>query len=311
MFLTYFFFNFQIKTKIAELDELRDKYIKVEEALREQINRNQKLENLNLNLQNSKHETNLQNNKLINKLDDMRKQSKQAQDKLNRLKEDNHSLNEKNEEFKQMIKDLKENLEFEKEEKQELKNELYKLKMNVQMKTESSKNEKLIDELKEKVSKLEDQIAEKNKTIKLQNQRIHDIKKSVQKGDLFLKDETNGNSCKQQQQSNGNLGNGYSSRNDSSTRLDEQIVNGKSQNELVGKLNNNKDYATYVNDINFKYLQNVVLKFITSTDHESQKHLVKAISTLLKFSPEEEQIIKQSLESRGSNWFKLTENLKF
>lgn len=264
-----------------------------------QISQNKKLEDSNQGLQNAKHEANLRNNKLFNKLDEMKKQSKQVQDRTNKFKEENRLLNDRNEELKRIIESFKENLEFEKEEKRELKNELNKLKISVQTKSESNKDEKLIDELNERINKLEDQLAEKNKTIKLQNQRIHDIKKSVQKGDLFLRDETS-----KQQLSNGNLENGYSSRNGSSTKLDEQIVNGKQSANEVGKLNNNKDYATHVNDINFKYLQNVVLKFITSSDHESQKHLVKAISTLLKFSKEEEQYIKQSLETRAS-WFKI------
>lgn len=286
--------------KKNDFNDLQDKFKKLEKELKDQINQNKKLESLNLNLQNTKHEINLRNNKLFNKLDEMKKQSKQTQDKMIKLKEENRSLIIKNDELKQIIDRLKENLEFEKEEKNELKNEFYKFKMSTQSKGESNKNEKLIDELNEKISKLEDQILEKNKTIKLQNQRIHDIKKSVQRGDLFLRDDQQN---KPQQISNGNLENGYSSRNGSSTKLDEQIVNGKHPNE-TDKLNNNKDYATHVKDINFKYLQNVVLKFITSNDHESQKHLVKAISTLLKFSQEEEQFIKKSLESRTS-WFKI------
>lgn len=293
------------------MEDLRERFKELEQELREQINQNKKLETTNLNLQNTKHEANLRNNKLFNKLDEMKKQAKQTQDKLNKSKEENRALIEKNEQLKQMIEGLKENLQFEKEEKEELKNEFYKFKMSAHSKSESNKNEKLVDELNEKISKLEDQLSEKNKTIKLQNQRIHDIKKSVQKGDLFLRDDQQAGKQSQQQQqqqqqlSNGNLENGYSSRNGSSTKLDEQIVNGKHQSSgEAGKLNNNKDYATHVSDINFKYLQNVVLKFITSNDHESQKHLVKAISTLLKFSPDEEQIIKQSLESRTS-WFKI------
>lgn len=286
------------------MDDLRERFKRLEQELREQISQNKKLEATNLSLQSTKHEANLRNNKLFNKLDEMKKQSKQTQEKLNKSKEENRLLAEKNEELKQMIEGLKENLRFEKEEKEELKNEFYKFKMSAHSKSESNKNEKLVDELNEKITKLEDQLSEKNKTIKLQNQRIHDIKKSVQKGDLFLRDDQQA-AKPPQQLSNGNLDNGYSSRNGSSTKLDEQIVNGKHQpSGEVGKLNNNKDYATHVNDINFKYLQNVVLKFITTNDHESQKHLVKAISTLLKFSPKEEQIIKQSLESRTS-WFKI------
>lgn len=290
--------------------ELKEKFKKLEQNLKDQMIENKKLENANVTLQNAKHEVNLRNNKLFNKLDEMKKQTKQLQDKIMKQKDENRQLMEKNNELKLMIESMKETIEFEREEKMEIKNEFNKFKLSVQSKTESNKNEKLIDDLKDRITKLEDQIIEKNKTIKLQNQRIHDIKKSVQKGDLFLKDEQ----INKHHLNNGNFENGFSSsKNGSSTKLDEQIVNGKQQQQNqpstamvneMGKLNNNKDYATHVNDINFKYLQNVVLKFITSNDHESQKHLVKAISTLLKFTNEEEQIIKQSLE-RKESWFKI------
>lgn len=54
-------------------------------------------------------------------------------------------------------------------------------------------------------------------------------------------------------------------------------------------------------DVNFKYLKHVVIKFLTSRDYEAQ-HLIKAISTLLKFTTEEEKLIQDTLEWKKS-WF--------
>lgn len=54
-------------------------------------------------------------------------------------------------------------------------------------------------------------------------------------------------------------------------------------------------------DINFKYLKHVLIKFLTSREYEAL-HLIKAISTLLKFSPEEEKLLHETLEWKMS-WF--------
>lgn len=54
-------------------------------------------------------------------------------------------------------------------------------------------------------------------------------------------------------------------------------------------------------DVNFKYLKHVVLKFLTSREYEAQ-HLIKAISTLLKFTADEEKLIQDTLDWKRS-WF--------
>lgn len=54
-------------------------------------------------------------------------------------------------------------------------------------------------------------------------------------------------------------------------------------------------------DVNFKYLKHVVLKFLTSREYEAQ-HLIKAISTLLKFTAEEEKLIQDTFDWKKS-WF--------
>lgn len=54
-------------------------------------------------------------------------------------------------------------------------------------------------------------------------------------------------------------------------------------------------------DVNFKYLKHVIIKFLTSREYEAQ-HLTKAVSTLLKLSPDEEKLLQDTLEWKMS-WF--------
>lgn len=54
-------------------------------------------------------------------------------------------------------------------------------------------------------------------------------------------------------------------------------------------------------DVNFKYLKHVIIKFLTSREYEAQ-HLTKAVSTLLKFSADEEKLLQDTLEWKMS-WF--------
>lgn len=54
-------------------------------------------------------------------------------------------------------------------------------------------------------------------------------------------------------------------------------------------------------EINFEYLKHVVLKFMSCRESEAF-HLIKAVSVLLNFSQEEENMLKETLEYKMS-WF--------
>uniref|UniRef100_A0A8C6NTP6 Golgin subfamily A member 1 n=1 Tax=Nothobranchius furzeri TaxID=105023 RepID=A0A8C6NTP6_NOTFU len=54
-------------------------------------------------------------------------------------------------------------------------------------------------------------------------------------------------------------------------------------------------------EINFEYLKHVVLKFMSSRDAEAYQ-LIRAVSVLLSFTREEEEMLKQTLEYKMS-WF--------
>ncbi|CAF3167179.1 unnamed protein product [Rotaria sp. Silwood2] len=61
------------------------------------------------------------------------------------------------------------------------------------------------------------------------------------------------------------------------------------------------DGQTILNGTNFKYLKHVLLKFMTSTEDEAI-HLIRAVSTLLSFSTDEERLLRETLDNKMS-WF--------
>ncbi|GCB65533.1 hypothetical protein scyTo_0014902 [Scyliorhinus torazame] len=123
---------------------------------------------------------------------------------------------------------------------------------------------------------LEKQLIEKNKTIKQLLQRLTELKKTLQK-ELKMKPE-----------------------------LEPAEVREKSYFELPASFNNS---TTVVNnsdlndsrEINFEYLKHVLLKFMSVRESEAYQ-LVRAVSMLLNFTREEENLLKESLEYKMS-WF--------
>lgn len=56
--------------------------------------------------------------------------------------------------------------------------------------------------------------------------------------------------------------------------------------------------------VNHEYLRNVLYRYMTSTDTETARHLVKALSVLMNFTPEQSAAIKSAMNSRSS-WLRL------
>ncbi|XP_029768594.1 golgin subfamily A member 1 isoform X2 [Terrapene carolina triunguis] len=120
---------------------------------------------------------------------------------------------------------------------------------------------------------LEQQISEKNKMIKQLQQRMAELKKTLQK-ELKI-------------------------------RPDNEIpeVREKPNSEVPNAamtVTNNSDLNDS-REINFEYLKHVVLKFMSCREAEAF-HLIKAVSVLLNFSQEEENMLKETLEYKMS-WF--------
>ncbi|KAF5298434.1 hypothetical protein FQR65_LT01213 [Abscondita terminalis] len=132
-------------------------------------------------------------------------------------------------------------------------------------------------DLKNTITRLEDQLTEKNKTIKTLQLRLADVKKTLQ----------------QELKTPGSI-NYYNDMSD----VNPAAV-------LLPSHTSTKTYQHSIrkddDDINFKYLKHVLIKFLTSREYEAQ-HLIRAVSTLLKLSPEEEQLLHDTLEWKMS-WF--------
>lgn len=167
----------------------------------------------------------------------------------------------------------------------------------------------LVSKHNEAIAKLEESLAEKNKTIRLQQQRITDIKKSIQRGD-FGNHPSNNHSVGQ---SNHNNQGGYWSDSDNhqNKRPSSPATLPVSGRESVSpsshpslqyqtSIESSSDHAVTTLSVNFEYLKNVIYKFITSSDYESQKQLIKAIATLLQFNREQENAVRETLEWRNS-----------
>uniref|UniRef100_A0A8C3NUN6 Golgin subfamily A member 1 n=1 Tax=Cyanoderma ruficeps TaxID=181631 RepID=A0A8C3NUN6_9PASS len=118
---------------------------------------------------------------------------------------------------------------------------------------------------------LEQQVAEKNKMIKQLQQRMTELKKTLQK-ELKI-------------------------------RPDSEVLELRANSEVPNAsvtVTNNSDLNDS-REINFEYLKHVVLKFMSCRESEAF-HLIKAVSVLLNFSQEEENMLKETLEYKMS-WF--------
>ncbi|XP_074871331.1 golgin subfamily A member 1 isoform X4 [Carettochelys insculpta] len=115
---------------------------------------------------------------------------------------------------------------------------------------------------------LEKQISEKNKMIKQLQQRMAELKKTLQK-ELKIRPEN-------------------------------EIPDVREVPNPALTVTNNSDLNDS-REINFEYLKHVVLKFMSCRESEAF-HLIKAVSVLLNFSQEEENMLKETLEYKMS-WF--------
>ncbi|XP_062136343.1 golgin subfamily A member 1 isoform X1 [Drosophila sulfurigaster albostrigata] len=122
------------------------------------------------------------------------------------------------------------------------------------------------------------EIIEKNKTIKTLSQRLGDLKKTLQK----------------------------EFRSSQSATIDvdtDQVIPALriSHAPIESFQSDNKPNCIIMDEVNFKYLKHVIIKFLTSREVEA-RHLVRAVSTLLQLSQEEEKLLHDTLDYKMS-WF--------
>lgn len=202
-------------------------------------------------------------------------------------KKENSELQNKVSEKEQLlnqIETLEKELDNERREKADLQDQMSSETIN----DITSANLRVIDELNATINRLEEAISDKNKTIRLQQQKLNDMKKTFQK-DMLQSQQI----ALREQQTELN-------------QVDEspKVLNISSTiNESSAKFSEipSNDVSPAVKDINFTYLKNVLFKFMTSSEYEAI-HLIKAISVLLNFSKEEEMRVKEAMEWKMS-WF--------
>uniref|UniRef100_A0A452RHL9 Golgin subfamily A member 1 n=1 Tax=Ursus americanus TaxID=9643 RepID=A0A452RHL9_URSAM len=130
-----------------------------------------------------------------------------------------------------------------------------------------------LGQLQKEKQDLEQQLAEKNKTIKQMQQRMLELKKTLQK-ELKIRPDNE--------------------------LFEVRDKPGPEMPNMAPSVTNNTD-LTDAREINFEYLKHVVLKFMSCRESEAF-HLIKAVSVLLNFSQEEENMLKETLEYKMS-WF--------
>ncbi|XP_017886845.1 golgin subfamily A member 1-like isoform X1 [Ceratina calcarata] len=185
----------------------------------------------------------------------------------NRIDALERSLESKNKEVEQAVATL--------EETKQRTMELEEVEQN------RKKMERSEKQLKSSLMDLEEQLNEKTKTIKVLQQRLADMKKTLQR-ELRVP----------------------SASLDSDAEPSAAILKPSSSKTVTARQNNTRE-----EDVNFKYLKHVLIKFLTSREYEAL-HLTRAVATLLHFSPEEERLLQETLEWKMS-WFGTRPNLGF
>nr|XP_012805172.2 golgin subfamily A member 1 isoform X2 [Jaculus jaculus] len=130
-----------------------------------------------------------------------------------------------------------------------------------------------LGQLQKEKQDLEQQLVEKNKILKQMQQRMVELKKTLQK-ELKIRPD--------------------------SELFEVREKPGPEMPNIAPSVTNNAD-LTDAREINFEYLKHVVLKFMSCRESEAF-HLIKAVSVLLNFSEEEENMLRETLEYKMS-WF--------
>ncbi|XP_043504108.1 golgin subfamily A member 1-like isoform X2 [Polistes fuscatus] len=243
----------------------------------------------------------LEINQLKESLENEKRTSAELQEYIEKEKNEKDSALLRSAQFSQDIEIIKQEQRLQEVENHELQNKMDNLEDRFKAKSEElekvvamlknskqriieleevERNKEKMEENEKILLALEEQINEKTKTIKVLKQRLTDMKKTLQR-ELRVP----------------------SASLDNDAEPSTAILNPSSSKTVTAKHVNLKD------DVNFKYLKHVLIKFLTSREYEAL-HLTKAVATLLHFSPEEERLLQQTLEWKMS-WFGTRPNLGF
>lgn len=380
-----------LEDKIHRLETELEDAGATSKALKEELNAKEKLLTESKALaQTLQEEVVLTQEKLEEAVKSSKSKSSQLQDS-NKEKDElmlrNAELSQKLTALQQILQDDKQAVQLELKAKTESESELMQKCQALEAKIEemsSFQSDHLVSnqevtQLQETVNSLEEQLAEKNKALKKQEQRLNDLKKTLQrelKVQTLPNDEPvdpklaaltpplpRKNSLHREHQSRTHRSNSYERNRvpDESTidtvdginnsyGVQDYFIGDHSDNVPQGPKSNSErispfsvpnhatisvndthgahiHHSAYMSaghsrghsapqrtnlgrqfdtqhlekDINFQYLKHVVMKFMLSREHEAIQ-LIKAVSLLLRFTPDEQKLIRDTLEWKMS-WF--------
>jgi golgin subfamily A protein 1 len=147
----------------------------------------------------------------------------------------------------------------------------------------------LEQELRNNISELEEQVVEKNRNIRILQYELRDMKKILRRQLRLPAQSVEG----------------------TGTTIAAAVLTPSSSTYIQHKQHQQTNHRMTTDDdeVNFKYLKHVLIKFLISGDSEAQ-HLTRAVATLLRFSPEEERLLRDTLEWKMS-WFGTRPSLEF
>lgn len=213
-------------------------------------------------------------------------------------------LNSKNEEVRRYKESMTDNASVSKELEQKIQTlestvqsreqELIDCKTEIAtLKNSQAEETEEVASLKAERNKADELLAERERLIKVQQQRLNDLKKALNKE--LNKKSASGRSENQRTASprRDNGVNGFSSNHTSA--LTEIFP------DVSMSVNAADDSSAEQKELNIAYLKHVLLTFLGSSRSEALQ-LVKALATLLNFNRDEEKFLKDTLEYRSS-WF--------
>lgn len=302
------------KKQKSELSQLKDKVIAYEEQIREteeKLDKNSKtVKDKHTELQDcvkEKDELLLRNAELSQELKTLQTSTDL---RFKELEGDIKQREEQTTELHQSIEQLQDKIQNYEKQIEDLEN-----------KHENSlQSGRQMEILQKTVVDLEQQLLEKNKTLKKQEQRLTDLKKTLQRElkvqalpnddpvvmdgslqtpPLQRKNLTESPRTSPKLSVENIVTDPY---NSSHKQSDFHVKTGfKPSANSVGEIYDGRGAHPLEKDINFQYLKHVVLKFMLSRESEAIQ-LIRAVSMLLKFTIEEQRLIKETLEYKMS-WF--------
>ncbi|XP_030388065.1 golgin subfamily A member 1 [Scaptodrosophila lebanonensis] len=219
--------------------------------------------------------------KLRAHVNEKEEQLSEAQSQLEVEREEKLTALLRNAEISQSEEMLKQQLRMERTDLNELQDKHKQLEQEVNKARQSLK---LLNEASQQhtqnladYEQAQQEILDKNKTIKTLNQRLVDLRKTLQKE--FRNSQS-------------------TSENDQQIAIPKFKCTNAALDAFQGE---NKANCIVMDEVNFKYLKHVIVKFLTSREVEA-RHLIRAVSTLLQLSSEEEKLLHDTLNWKMS-WF--------